>query len=59
MAEQVEGKTIFLDPQINKVYSESVFNDVRDICTKYFRTDNLDFNDSILDCCLNRKEARK
>lgn len=59
MAEQVEGKTIFLDPQTNKVYSESVFDDVRKTYTKYFRTDNLDFNDNIIDCCLNRKEARK
>ena len=59
MAEQVEGKTIFLDPQTNTVYSESVFDDVRKTYTKYFRTDNLDFNDNIIDCCLNRKEARK
>lgn len=59
MAEQVEGKTIFLDPQTNKVYSESVFDNVRKTYTKYFRTDNLDFNDNIIDCCLNRKDARK
>ena len=59
MAEQVEGKTIFLDPQTNTVYSESVFDDVRKTYTKYFRTDKLDFNDNIIDCCLNRKEARR
>lgn len=59
MAEQVEGKTIFLDPQSNKVYDESVFKETKMGRTKYFRTDNLDFNDNILECCLNRKEKRK
>lgn len=59
MAEQVEGKTIFLDPQSNKVYDENVFKETKMGRTKYFRTDNLDFNDNILECCLNRKEKRK
>ena len=59
MAEQIEGKTIFIDPQTNTVYDETVFDTVKKTYTKYFRTDNLDFNDNIIDCCLNRKGVRK
>lgn len=59
MAEQVEGKTIFLDPQSNEVYDESVFDQVKKGYTKYFRTDNLDFTDNIIDCCQNRKGGKK
>lgn len=59
MAEQVGGKTLFLDPQSNRVYDESIFDEVVKTYTKYFRVDNLDFNDNIIDCCLNRKEKRK
>ena len=59
IAEQVNGETVFIDPQSNRVYDESVFNDVIKTYTKYFRIDNLDFNDNIIDCCLNRKEKRK
>lgn len=59
MAEQVDGKTIFLDPQLNRVYDESVFRHTKIGYTKYFRVDNLDFNDNIIDCCLNRKEKQK
>ena len=56
VAEQVNGKTIFLDPQINMVYDEIVFENTLFGKTKYFRSDNLDFNDNIIECCLNRKE---
>ena len=59
MAEQVDGKVLFLDPQSNKVYDESVFDKAKKTYTKYFRVDDLDFNDNIIDCCLNRKEKRK
>ena len=59
MAEQVDGKTLFLDPQSNKVYDEHIFKETKMGRTKYFRTDNLDFNDNILECCLNRKKKQK
>ena len=59
MAEQVDGKTIFLDPQSNKVYDDTVFDKVKKSYTKYFRVDNLKFNENISDCCLNRKEGKK
>ena len=52
MAEQVDGETIFLDPQSNKVYDDSVFDKVTKSYTKYFRVYDIDFNDNILDCCL-------
>lgn len=59
IAEQVNGKTLFLDPQSNRVYDESIFKQTKMNMTKYFRIDNLDFNDNIIECCLNRKEKRK
>lgn len=59
MAEQVDGKTVFLDPQSNRVYDDTVFDKVKKFYTKYFRVDNLEFNENISDCCLNRKEGKK
>lgn len=56
MAEQVEGKTVFLDPQANLVYDEDIFENVKRGLTKFFRTDNLEFNSGILECCKNREE---
>nr|MBP3282890.1 hypothetical protein [Treponema sp.] len=59
MAEQIDNKTVFLDPQINKIYNENVFDKAQLSYTKIFRTDNLEFSDEIIDCCYNRKENRK
>jgi len=56
MAEQVDNQTIFIDPQTNKHYEESIFETVVPR-TRYFRVDNLDFNDCVIDCCLNRKRG--
>lgn len=41
MAEQVEGKTVFLDPQAKLVYDEDIFENVKRGLTKFFRTDTL------------------
>lgn len=57
IAEQVNDKTLFIDPQTNKVYNENIFDKVQLAYTKIFRTDNLEFSDEIIECCFNRKEG--
>lgn len=59
MAEQVKDKTIYIDPQTNQVYTDvvkQIFNKCsrqQDLRPKYFRTDNLKFNNLIDLCCRN------
>ena len=47
IAEQVNGKTVFLDPQNNKVDCSDYFNQVEIGETQFARIDNLELNDKI------------
>ena len=51
IAEQVDGKTIFIDPQTNKNDVEWYFNSAKKTETYVMRIDNLEFTDLIKECC--------
>ena len=55
VAEQVDGKTIFMDPQNPSIDASKHLCDALRDKTEFFRIDNLDVNDSILLCCKRRK----
>lgn len=62
MAEQENGKTIYIDPQLNIKYDREIFKQITKsslvkYSVKFFRTDNLDFND-LIDLCLKSKENK-
>lgn len=62
MAEQENGKTIYIDPQSNIKYDRKIFKQITksslvDYPVKFFRTDNLDFND-LINLCLKNKENK-
>ena len=52
MAEQINGKTIFINPQdlTRSYYTDAFFNEVVKSTTKYFRTDKLDMNEVAAIC---------
>ena len=59
VAEQINNKTIFIDPQTNTIYNENIFAKAQLAYTKIFRTDNLEFSDKIIECCFNRKTGKE
>ena len=57
MAEQINGKTIFVNPQdsTRSYYTDAFFNEVVQNTTKYFRTDKLDTNEVAAICYEEKK----
>lgn len=51
VAECVEGKTVFLDPQDGIMDVREYFTHVVDGRTKFCRIDNLEFSDLVKECC--------
>lgn len=51
IAEQIGGKTVFLDPQSGERDVSYYFNSVRSGTTTFIRIDNLDVTSYIKDCC--------
>ncbi len=56
IAEQVEGKTMYIDPQTNEVDVSYYFNYAKNGATTFARIDNLDVTAYIKDCCEEVKE---
>ena len=52
IAEQVNGKTIFVDMQSGEINVEHYFDDVIHGETSFMRVDNLDVTAHIKDCCM-------
>lgn len=52
IAEQVNGKTIFVDMQRGEINVEHYFDDVIHGETSFMRVDNLDVTAHIKDCCM-------
>lgn len=55
IAEQREGKTVFIDPQTNDINVENYFDDIKVKKSYFYRIDNLQVTDYIRDCCKERK----
>lgn len=55
IAEQVNGSTIFIDPQPNKTDVGYYFSMAKTKETYVLRIDDLEFTDNILKCCENKK----
>jgi SPP1 gp7 family putative phage head morphogenesis protein len=55
IAEQVDGSTIFIDPQPNKTDVGYYFSMAKTKETYVLRIDDLEFTDNILKCCENKK----
>lgn len=51
VAEKIDGKVVFIDPQIGKILDESIFEDVIDNKTQFMRIDNLDVSDRGVSAC--------
>lgn len=51
VAEQVNGRTVFCDPQTGEVGVSDYFNGIVPQKTKLMRMDNLDFTSAITECC--------
>lgn len=56
VAEQRNGKTVFLDPQTNEINVERYFKEIKVKSSYFYRIDNLEITDYIKDCC---KEVKK
>ena len=59
MAEIHRGHIIYVDPQIGKVIDGKIFNKAWTDMTKFFRTDDLQFNENVIECVKNRKSNDK
>ena len=55
VAEQVRGKTVFIDPQSGNEDVSHYFNDVKHGATLFARIDNLAVKDLIEECVQNRR----
>ena len=51
IAEQIDGRTHFIDPQTGSMDVAWYFSQVDSSRTRYCRIDNLDYNDRIHQCC--------
>ena len=56
MAEVSFGKVYFVDPQSGWSLDGKIFNNTLTDITKFFRTDDLQFNDNMLKCIKNRRD---
>lgn len=57
VAENRDGKVVYLDPQPDKEDASGYFKLVRKVSTMIARIDNLDPSDLIDGCCTSRKGA--
>ena len=55
VAEQKDGKTLFVDPQSGREDVERYFKLAKKNATYLLRIDNLEFTDNIKKCCKNRE----
>lgn len=55
IAEQRNGKTVFLDPQTNDINVEKYFKEIKVTRSYFYRIDNLEVTDYIKDCCEEAK----
>ena len=51
VAEQIDGKVRFIDPQVNKLDVDNYFDIIRVKDSYFYRIDNLELTDYIKDCC--------